>query len=104
MHQRTPVTTSGAEPFSPLAEDIWGIEEIARYVGISTGAARRLVAHSNFPRPLANQSRNRRWIKSEVGNFLLARSKGELKDSVILPINPQYVPKVIRVRTLKAVK
>lgn len=58
--------TQSLASLSQSTGEIWGLGEIASYLGISIGATRRLVSHPKFPHPLANQSRNRRWIKSEV--------------------------------------
>jgi predicted DNA-binding transcriptional regulator AlpA len=103
MYQRLESLTQSPASLSQSTGEIWGLGEIASYLGISIGATRRLVSHPKFPHPLANQSRNRRWIKSEVMNYLMARSKGEIKDSAQLPPNPHYVPKTIHIRQLKAV-
>ena len=103
MHQLPESAVHTATSSSFTQPDIWNLEDIGDYLGISESAARRLVAHSKFPLSIVNQSRNRRWFKDEVIEFLKSRSRGELMDTPRLAVNPHYIPKSIRVRQLKAV-
>jgi hypothetical protein len=86
-----------------VAQEVWGLEDIASFLNISLAAARRLVNEPRFPGPIANQSRNRRWFADEVKVFLRARSRGEVAPLAKAAPNSNYIPKTIRTRPLKVV-
>ena len=87
----------------PLSQEVWGLEEIAKYLRVSMAAVRRLVNEPRFPGPIANQLRNRRWFADEVKVFLRARAKGEIPLTTKLFVNTNYVPKSIRSKPLRVV-
>lgn len=103
MYQLPDRAISAQQSLSPISQSVWGLEDIASYVGASKAATRALVLHPKFPRPLANQSRSRRWLAVEVCDFFLQLSRGEISAAPKAVPNVNYVPKSIHVRQLKAV-
>lgn len=63
----------------PLAVDcsaeVWTIQHIATYLHLDEKSTYRIVSDSDFPNPIANRKRNRRWIASDVREFFAYQSK-----------------------------
>jgi predicted DNA-binding transcriptional regulator AlpA len=76
-----------------LNDEVWTVSHMAKYMGQSEKSMYKLVAEQGFPAPLHSQSRNRRWLATEVRKFLFARSTGALsaKNSNILQMSDYQV-------------
>ena len=53
-----------------LDDEVWTLAHISIYMRISINGAKKLVADSEFPQPIYNSSRNRRWLSREVKEFI----------------------------------
>jgi len=69
-----------------LNDEVWAISHIAKYMGQSEKSMYKLVAEDGFPAPLHSQSRNRRWLATEVRKYLFARSTRTLSTNSSKPI------------------
>jgi predicted DNA-binding transcriptional regulator AlpA len=81
-----------------LMDPVWTTLHIALYLGQSPDSVLSVVNTFGFPRPLANQRRNRRWLSADVKDFFEQRSKGQIEAMPSTPINTQQSPKSVRIK------
>ena len=51
--------------------EVWGIEQIAKYLDREKSSIYGLVKEPNFPKPIIGEKRYRRWLSREVIDYLL---------------------------------
>lgn len=81
-----------------LLDPVWTTLHIALYLGQQPDSVLSVVNATGFPRPLANQKRNRRWLSADVKTFFEKRSQGETPVIPSFPINKTLAPKSIRIK------
>lgn len=81
-----------------LDDTVWTTQHIASYLGQQQDSVLSVVNAEGFPRPLANQKRNRRWLSKHVKTFFEKRSQGETPVITTFPINKTLAPKSIRIK------
>ena len=89
-------TTQDAPYAAPLAVEIWDIHSIASFLRVKVPASRGYLNQPGFPAPLANKTRNRRWLASEVRAYLLRPCRGTQQ---IEPASYTYEPASIRMKS-----
>jgi len=63
--------TASSQPLSPINKEVWGLKQIAHYLDRKDSSIYGLVKEPAFPRPIFGQKRYRRWLASEVIEYLL---------------------------------
>lgn len=63
--------TASSQVLSPVNTAVWGLKQIAQYLDRKESSIYGLVKEPNFPRPIFGQKRYRRWLASEVIDYLL---------------------------------
>ena len=84
-----------------LLDQVWTTLHIALFLGQQPDSVLSVVNSVGFPRPLANQRRNRRWLASDVRTFFERRSQGEYPVGPTTPIDKSRAPKSLRMKNRK---
>jgi len=102
LGMNTTVTSQGyplglQDPVS-LDDSVWTILHIALYLGQKPDSLNGVVNAYGFPQPLTNQKRNRRWLATDVKEFFVKRSQGELQQQIVRKIDKSQTPKSMRLK------
>jgi predicted DNA-binding transcriptional regulator AlpA len=69
-----------------------GVGDIAEFLKRSPGYVRTLVRNEDFPEPITQGSRSRRWLAGEVVEFIQSSRTKHLHEQEMRPINIHYLP------------
>jgi predicted DNA-binding transcriptional regulator AlpA len=69
------------------AAEVWTIQHVARYLHLDEKSTYPIVSNPDFPNPVANRKRNRRWLAIDVREYFANQSKAQKPIKKI--INPQ---------------
>jgi hypothetical protein len=81
-----------------LNDPVWTILHMALLLDVKPDSLSSVVNSPNFPRPLANQHRNRRWWAEDVRAFFIKRSQGLLPALAPKKIDRSQSPKSMRLK------
>jgi len=81
-----------------LTDPVWTTLHIALFLDIREDAVLSLVHSFGFPKPLANQKRNRRWLAEDVKAFFVKRSQGQIEAPNPYQLNKSQLPKSMRLK------
>jgi predicted DNA-binding transcriptional regulator AlpA len=82
-------------------DPVWTTLHIALYLGQRPDSVLSVVNTADFPRPLANQKRNRRWLSADVKTFFEKRSRGTTTSVHSLSMDKSLAPKSVRIKNRK---
>jgi hypothetical protein len=86
-----------ADPIS-LSDTVWTTSHVALFLGQNPDSILTVVYSAEFPKPLTNQKRNRRWLGEDVKEYFVRRSHGLATESSRVRINATHSPKSIRLK------
>jgi predicted DNA-binding transcriptional regulator AlpA len=77
MKKRLALATTGIDPVIEvdLNSEVWAIVHVAHFLGLEEKSAFSIVNDPDFPNPIANKQRNRRWLASDVRSHFIEKSK-----------------------------
>jgi hypothetical protein len=81
-------------------ESLWGIPEIAKYLNKGLSSARKYAADPNFPTPVMDALRDRRWFPDEVIAYFRTERRRDIKRPS--GISKQLIPHRITTKPKKA--
>jgi hypothetical protein len=85
------------DPFN-LTDPVWTTLHLAMFLDIREDAVLSLVHSFGFPKPLANQKRNRRWLAEDVKAFFVKRSQGQIESLNSYQPDKSQMPKSMRLK------
>jgi predicted DNA-binding transcriptional regulator AlpA len=97
MNHATPSLTAVCALPGPidLADEVWGLEHICEFMKQKKRSLYPLVNSEDFPLPLNNQKRNRRWLASSVRAYFANKQGCVVQPTLRSVPNVSYVPSTI---------
>lgn len=81
-----------------LNDVVWTTAHVALFLGQNPESVLSVVNSTEFPRPLTNQRRNRRWLGEDVKEFFVKRSHGLATAPSRVRIDVAQSPKSMRLK------
>jgi len=77
MEKRLTLAQAGINPAvgPDLTSEVWAIAHVANFLGLEEKSAYSIVNDPDFPNPIANKQRNRRWLALDVRSHFANKSK-----------------------------
>ena len=85
------------DPIS-LIDTVWTTSHMALFLGQNPDSILPIVNSAEFPKPLTNQRRNRRWLGEDVKEFFVKRSQGLTAEPSRVRIDVTHSPKSMRLK------
>lgn len=81
-----------------LNDAVWTTSHVALFLGQKPDSILSIVNCTEFPKPLTNQKRNRRWLGEDVREFFVRRSHGLVVEPAYRKIDASQSPKSMRLK------
>jgi predicted DNA-binding transcriptional regulator AlpA len=85
------------DPLS-LDDAVWTTSHVALFLGQRPDSILSIVNCTEFPKPLTNQKRNRRWLGEDVREFFVRRSHGLVVEPAYRKIDVSQSPKSMHLK------
>jgi hypothetical protein len=81
-----------------LSDTVWTASHVALFLGQNPDSILTVVNAAEFPKPLTNQKRNRRWLGEDVKEFFIRRSQGLITEPSRARVDVTLAPKSMRLK------
>jgi predicted DNA-binding transcriptional regulator AlpA len=81
-----------------LNDTVWTTSHVASFLGQNPDSILTVVNSADFPKPLTNQQRNRRWLGEDVKEYFVRRSQGLVTEPSKARVDVTQAPKSMRLK------